>query len=113
MRILLLRMKHRGEDVGLRRYRFGELSSAEQQLVERGLAPFKKSSPEERRYIRWHEIIAAVPSPNDNFVAATIRIQELDLPVRGVSGLGAIDSPRLYLLDDEMMDQWDRILSAL
>ncbi len=109
LRILLLRLKNDCIS-GLPRYRFADLMPTEQKLVERDLAPFKRSPPIGRCYIRWDEIISAVPSPNDNFKTSSIQICNYQLPVRVVMGLENIESPRLYLLDNEMMDRWEQVL---
>ena len=110
LRILLFRMANDGI-AGLIRYRFEDLMPTEQELVERDLERFKKSPPEERCYLRWDEIISAIPSPNDNFQTSSIQICDFQLPVRIVSGLEGMDSPRLYLLDNQMMDCWEEALS--
>jgi len=110
LRILLLRLKNDCIS-DLARYQFADLMPAEQQLVERDLAPFKQSPPNERCYVRWDEIISAVPSPNDNFKTGSIQICNYQLPVRIVTGLEKMDSPRLYLLDNQMMDCWEEVLS--
>jgi len=108
-RILFLRLKNDCIS-DLARYQFADLMPAEQQLVERDLAPFKQSPPNERCYVRWDEIISAVPSPNDNFKTGSIQIREFQLPVRMVSGLEKMDSPRLNLLDNQMMDCWEELV---
>ncbi len=110
LRILLLRIANDGI-AGLVRYRFEDLMPTEQELVERDLERFKKSQPEERCYVRWDEIISAIPSPNDNLQTSSIQICDFQLPVRIVSGLERVDSPRLYLLDNQMMDCWEEVLS--
>lgn len=110
LRILLLRLKNDCIS-DLARYQFADLMPAEQQLVERDLALFKQSPPNERCYVRWDEIISAVPSPNDNFKTGSIQICNYQLPVRIVTGLEKMDSPRLYLLDNQMMDCWVEVLS--
>jgi len=109
LRILLLRLKIVGIS-GLARYQFADLIPTEQQLVERNLARFKNSRPNDRCYIRWDEIISATPSPNDNFETCSIQICDFQLPVRIVSGLEKMDSPRLYLLDNQMMDCWEELV---
>jgi hypothetical protein len=109
LRILFLRLKNDCIS-DLARYQFADLMPTEQQLVERDLAPFKQSPPNERCYVRWDEIISAVPSPNDNFKTGSIQISGFQLPVRIVSGLERKDSPRLYLLDNEMMNRWEQVL---
>ena len=110
LRILLLRLKNNCIS-GLARYRFADLTPTEQKLVEQDLEPFIRSPPIRRCYIRWDEIISAVPSPNDNFKTCSIQIRNYQLPVRVVSGLEKMDSPRLYLLDNEMMDRWEQVLN--
>ena len=110
LRILLLRLANAGIS-GLTRYRFTDLVPTEQQLVERDLARFKNSQPNDRCYIRWDEIISAIPSPNDNFETCNIQIRDFQLPIRIISGLEKMDSPRLYLLDNQMMDCWEEVLS--
>ncbi len=111
LRILLFRLANDGIS-GLARYLFADLKPTEQQLVEQDLKPFKKSPPNDRCYIRWDEIISAIPSPNDNFKTGSIQIREFQLPVRMVSGLEKMDSPRLYLLDNQMMDCWDELVRS-
>jgi len=110
LRILLLRLANFGIS-GLARHQFADLMPTEQHLVERDLAMFKNSPPNDRCYIRWDEIISAIPSPNDNFQTCSIQICDFQLPVRIVSGLENMDSPRLYLLDNQMMDCWEEVLS--
>ena len=110
LRILLIRLKN-DKVSGVARYRFVDLMQNEQQIVKRDLASFKYSNPNDRCYIRWDEIISAVPSPNDNFITSSIEISNFHLPVRVVTGLEEIDSPRLFLLDNEMMDRWEQVLS--
>jgi len=109
LRILLLRLKNDSVS-GLARYRFVDLMRNEQLIVKRDLARFKKSQPNDRCYVRWGEILSAIPSPNDNFEISSIEISDFQLPVRVVMGLGNIESPRLYLLDNEMMDRWEQVL---
>jgi len=110
LRILLLRLKNHKVS-GLARYRFVDLMRNEQQIVKRDLTRFKYSNPNDRCYIRWDEIMSAVPSPNDNFNTSRIEISSFRLPVRAVTGLEKFDSPRLFLLDNEMMDRWEQLLS--
>ena len=110
LRILLLRLKNHKVS-GLARYRFVDLMRNEQQIVKRDLTRFKYSNPNDRCYIRWDEIMSAVPSPNDNFNTSRIEISSFRLPVRAVTGLEKFDSPRLFLLDNEMMDRWEQVLS--
>ncbi len=109
LRILFLRLKNDCIS-GLLRYEFADLMPTEQRLVERDLARFKKSRPDGRCYVRWDEIISAIPSPNDNFKTGSIQIREFQLPVRMVSGLEKMDSPRLYLLDNQMMNCWEELV---
>ena len=112
LRILFLRLKNDCIS-GLSRYEFADLMPTEQRLVERDLARFKKSRPDGRCYVRWDEIISAIPSPNDNFKTGSIQIREFQLPVRMVSGLEKMDSPRLYLLDNQMMDCWEELVRSI
>jgi hypothetical protein len=109
LRILFLRLKNDCIS-GLARYEFADLMRTEQRLVERDLEKFKESPPDKRCYVRWDEIISAIPSPHDNFKTRIIQISGFQLPVRIVSGLVRMDSPRLYLLDNEMMDRWEQVL---
>ena len=109
LRILLFRLKIVGIS-GLARYQFADLIPTEQLLVERDLARFKNSRPNDRRYIRWDEIKSAIPYPNDNFETSNIQIFDYQLPVRIVSGLEKMDSPRLYLIDNQMMDCWEELV---
>ena len=109
LRILLLRLKNDCIS-GLARYEFADLMPTERRLVERDLEKFKRSRPDERCYVRWDEIISAIPSPNDNFKTCSIQICNFQLPVRIVSGLEKMDSPRLYLLDNQMMDCWEELV---
>jgi hypothetical protein len=110
LRILLLRLASNAIS-GLVRYQFADLTLGEQQLVKRDLSKYKKSRPNERCYVRWNEILSAIPSPNDNFDTSSIKISNFHLPVRVVTGLEKIESPRLYLLDNEMMDRWVKVLN--
>ncbi len=110
LRILLLRMANDGIS-GLERYQFADLTPIERQLVDQNLKGFKYARPNARCYIRWEEIISAVPSPNDNFQTSSILICDLNLPVRIVSGIEKMDSRNLYLLDNQMMDRWQEVLA--
>ena len=109
LRVLLLRMANDGIS-GLERYQFAELTPIERQLVDRDLEGFKYARPNARCYIRWEEIISAVPSPNDNFQNCSIQICDFKLPVRIVSGIQKMDYGNLYLLDNQMMDGWEETL---
>ena len=110
IRILLLRLASGGIS-GLTRYQFADLTPTERQLVERDLGRFKNSQPNDRCYIRWEEIISAIPSPNDNFQTSSIQVCDFNLPVRIVSGIEKMDSRNLYLLDNQMMDRWQEVLA--
>ena len=109
LRILFLRLKNDCIS-GLARYEFAGLMPNEQRLVERDLEKFKMSPPDKRCYVRWDEIKSVIPSPNDNFKTCTIQLSGFQLPVREVAGLEGTNSPRLYLLDNEMMDRWEQVL---
>lgn len=109
LRILLLRLAIVGIS-GLVRYQFADLMPTEQRLVEQDLARFKNSRPNDRCYIRWDEIVSVIPSPNDNFEICNIQICDFELPVRIVADLEKMRSPRLYLLDNQMMDVWEKVL---
>ena len=110
IRILLLRLANNVVG-GPARYQFAELMPTEQQLVERDLARFKNSQPNDRCYIRWDEIISAIPKPNANFETCNVQIRNFQLPIRIVSETNEAKSPRLYLLDNQMMDCWEEVLS--
>ena len=110
LRIVLLRLKNDSVS-GLARYRFDDLMWNEQLIVKRDLAKFKMSQPNERCYLRWDELLSAIRSPNDNCETSSLTIGGFQLPVRVPMGLGNMESPRLYLLDNEMMDRWERGLS--
>lgn len=110
LRILLLRMANHGIS-GLERYQYADLTPIERQLVDRDLEGFKYARPNARCYIRWEEIISAIPSPNDNFQTDSIQICNFNLPVRIVSGIERMDSGDFYLLDNLMMDAWQEVLA--
>src|SRR5262245_48720834 len=81
-----------------------DLPDEEQSMVAGCLDRRKR---EGRRYLRFAELTQAVPSPACNLERTQFVHGNLTLPIKVVAGMKARPARRLFILDSEVMSEWE------
>ncbi|MDA0159403.1 hypothetical protein OM076_03935 [Solirubrobacter ginsenosidimutans] len=100
IRLALLRMARGAIDDP--RVEYGGLDASLQRLVDNALAPYPRSLPEGRVYLRWEDLKSVVSSPSQNCQRTDIDLSGRTLPIKAVVG----GPEALYILDAETMTEW-------
>lgn len=112
VRLALLRMKMGYVENIVREYR--DLAAEDREIADRSLSHRRRSKPEDRLYIHWDKLISVIESPMDNLKETSLTFNGMSLPIkapRDMKGLAA--ECRLFVVDHEIMDKWDRRLAQL
>ena len=105
-RMVLLRMKMNNvTDISVT---YQDLNLDEKKIVDKRLKDHKRSLPSDRYYLRWDELKNIIPSPDYNFNYTTLKIGRHDLKIKVVSGTEIAAFPILYIVDNEIMDEWEK-----
>jgi len=94
---------------------FEKLRELEKKIVRNNLSNFPKSNVTDRSYLRWSNLIKTILSPNNNLEFIPKKsfqkkdCENIDLPIKVVKGMEKIKSGKLYILDNEIMDIWDKV----
>jgi hypothetical protein len=102
MRLSLLRIQE--GLISCRVYHHSELSPDEQYVATSCLR-----NPTERRYMRFSELTRVVTSPVCNLEPAWLDNRGMRLPIKVLAGIKARPKGRLFILDSQMMDEWDKV----
>lgn len=107
LRLALLRIKN--GDVKNVLMTYDDLQVIDREIVDYALASHKRSNPKERFYIKWNDLTQIIQSPNQNLTETVLDYKGLSLPIKMVAGMDKFDKFKLYVLDTEIMDKWDRL----
>jgi hypothetical protein len=102
MRLSLLRIHEGLIACGL--YDYSELTPD-----ERAAAIGCLRTPTGRRYVRLDELALAVPSPAENLESGWLDVEGRRLPIKVLAGMKARSTGRLFILDSELMAEWEKM----
>ena len=88
---------------------FNDLETIEKEIVDSYLKNMLKSKPNQRVYLRWSNLTTLIPSPNQNLKLSKIVHKGITYPIKVISGVHHSKFPKIFYLDNEIMDKWDEI----
>ena len=101
IRLLLLRIRL-GNILNISKD-YHELEARERSEVDKALSARGRS---DRHYVRW-DSFSSITSPNQNLVRTVLRHAAADLPIKVVSGMETLREKRLFIMDGEIMKEWE------
>ena len=107
IRLALLRMKIRSVPSIIKKYH--ELSIEDREMVERALEHHARSNPVDRYYMHWQDLTSVIMSPNQNLIETVFNYYSMNFPIKLVSGMKKFQKHRLFVMDDEIMDKWEKL----
>jgi hypothetical protein len=69
----------------------------------------KQKAGDGRRYLRFDELVRAVPTPSCNLEWTQLVHGNLTLPIKVLAGTKDRQEGRYFVLDDEVMKQWEKL----
>jgi hypothetical protein len=88
---------------------YDDLEKQEKEKVAQALSSHARSDPSARHYVHWHTLISQVGLPSQNLVETALSHNGLCLPIKIVSGMEKFLENRLFVMDSEIMDKWDKM----
>ena len=68
-----------------------------------------KSNPMDRYYIYWNDLTSGIMSPNQNLIKTVLPYDNMNFPIKLVSGMEDFLKHRLFIMDYEIMDKWENL----
>ena len=109
IRLALLRMKIGCVPSVIKKY--DELEMLDREIVACALEHHTRSNPTGRYYAHWHTIISIIPSPNQNLIKTVLDYHSMHFPIKLVSGMEDFREHRLFVIDYEIMNEWEKLQS--
>lgn len=107
IRLFLLRMKIGYTPSIIKKYH--ELEMEDREMVDRALKHHTKSNPMDRYYMYWDDLTSVTMSPNQNLIETVLHYYSMSFPIKLVSGMEGFIKHRLFVMDYEIMDKWEKL----
>jgi hypothetical protein len=109
IRLALLRMKIGCVKSVIKKY--DELQLVDREIVACALEHHNRLNPTGRYYAHWDNIISVIASPNQNLIQTVLHYHNMRFPIKLVSGMQDFREHRLFVIDYEIMNQWEKLQS--